>query len=335
MKYKVGLILTILGFILYTLFSKDKIEISQKTIEDRNISIAKEEVNNSTIPLKIKKSKPVVKQKTTNEVNETNETTVPKLCMKYKSGLLKWLHYKFDNQGRVITTIVDRNNDGKAEAKSSETYDDNGNLIKEIIETYQEREKLYGEDGRAYYSGNMQDIPTEIIEVTKEYDDENRLINNTSEENGLSERIHYEYNDKGDVVREINYRNDDLVRDYKVLYRYDKKGNIINRKYKIIESDNKPNIIDSLHTTKSYRYNKKNQLIEMLDSKYSWLTKYKYNKFGNVEEEKKYRPKFIRSDKMEEINRITYKYDKYGNLIEKKDSSGKILLQQKFGICGG
>ena len=328
-KYKIALILTILGFILYGLYSKDKVVISQKIIEDKNISIAKEEVNSSTIPLKIKKSKPVAKQKITNDVNETNETnetTVPKLCVKSMSGILSdfsqifhdfnqnGIQYELDNQGKVIATTIDINNDGKDDSKSLFTYDDNGNLINISTETYQEFKKFYDEDGTNYYTTEeFHDIPTEVSEVTKEYDDKNRLITDRFEENGFSRTTHYEYNDKGDVSREIDYENDEFIVDYMALNSYDKKGNLIYKKYKVIESVD----INMKYSIKAY-----------------CSTGYKYNEFGKVEEKKVYMPTFKGSDKLKEIAKITYKYDKYGNLIEVKNSSGRIILQKKFGICG-
>jgi hypothetical protein len=324
MKYKVGLILAILGLNTNSLFSKDNLEFFQK-----------------------------------NKMS----SSMPKLCLKYKkdSGML----YEFDIQGRVVSRSIDRNEDWKADSRDFFTYDGNGNVIKIITEVYQKPTlaKTNSSVTPVVYSyEKMRDIPTEIGKiVTKRYDEKNRLITEivdtpehllSGEERRYRFRKGYRYNNKGDVVNEIKYLNGDLMVEYKVLNSYDERGNLIHTQYRSVKIGEIP-FIETGHTEKSYWYNEKNQLIQMLDHGYRQLHKYRYNKFGKLEEEKIYRTKYKSMEIKQPAGDIIYKYDKYGNLVEKRDigyfvsigydkhgnliekrDTSRLILEQRFGICG-
>jgi len=318
MKYKVGLILAILGLNTNSLFSKDNLEFFQK-----------------------------------NKMS----SSMPKLCLKYKKdfGML----YEFDVQGRVVSRSIDLNKDWKADSRDFFTYDGNGNVIKIITKVYQKptlvkTDSLITPVVDSYEK--MRDIPTEISKiVTKRYDEKNRLITKIAEYFSKEHYIletRYRYNNKGDVINEIEYLNGDLVVEYKVLNSYDERGNLIHTQYRAVKIGEIP-FIETDHTEKSYWYNEKNQLIQMLDYGYRQLHQYRYNKFGQLKEEKVYRAKYKSMEIKQPAGDIIYKYDKYGNLVEKRDigyflsigydkhgnliekrDTSRLILEQRFGICG-
>ena len=254
--------------------------------------------------------------KTFKEKNETQEAL--KFCLKSKQGRFPWEKYTFDSQGRVTAVTRDRNRDGKIESKSFVSYDENGNLTDVTTETYS--------------SEKYQDILTQISEIHKEYDEENRLISEEFEENGFSRKKTYEYNEKNDLVRITTFRNGNIGLDVAVLNDYDEHGRLISKKFKYLYSDGKILSVNGEFTNKEYKYNEKGQLIEMKDPSYATVFKYIYNALGEKIKEETYLKTIDKGVHL--YGFITYKYDKYGNLIEKRNNYGDIVLKQEFGICG-
>ena len=293
--------------------------------EDKKVLLSKPMVE-KTVEKIVKKSKTAEHNVTKKIVEvakvfkEENKTQKPlKFCLKAKQDILSWRKNEFDSQGRLTAVIRDRNRDGKAESKSFFTYDENGNLTDTKTEIYQEGEEY-------------QNIPTEITELHKEYDEQNRLSSKEFEKNGFSTRETYEYNEKNDLVRITSFRNGNMSMDFAVLNDYDEHGRLISKKFKYLDSDGMTVDMSGKYAPKEYKYNEKGQLIEMKDPSFVRVFKYIYNELGEKIKEEIY---------LKTINRgvhlaswIIYKYDEYGNLIEKRDNDGRILLKEEFRICG-
>jgi hypothetical protein len=329
------IVLLLIVLILLNLCNEDS-PIENKKLE-------KEESNITSIPKNKEhqiKNKPIMVKKIEPKEDKHKEKVI-KYCLKDKKSVFSWEEYLFDTQGRIKTVTIDRNRDKKAESKSFFTYDENGNLIKVLTETYQEPEKIYSYDellkSELYSLGETQSIPTQTSEMIKEYDAENRVISESFEKDGFSRRVEYEYNEKGDLCREIIFWDDALIFDFKVENSYDKKGRLIKKEYKLIKRGETNDGVDVLdtggkHTSKEYLYNDKNQIVQMKDPSYARIFKYEYDTFGNRVKEKIYRTN-TEGEIIKEYNEIDYKYDKNHNLIETIDSQGNILLKQSFIEC--
>ena len=324
---------------------------------------------NTTVVKEVKTKKPIVHK--SNEQNETNETTPPKMCL---VGLEKiyfsFQSYTFDEFGHVKTVTTDRNKDGKPETKTFLSYDERGNLIKSFTERYQEPIIEISDEGYQYSSSNTgyQDIPTEIVgTTTMSYDEDNHLIDKIKENNSVLTKWHYGYDEQGNVNYKVFYMNDELIDEVQVINRYDKENHLLSVEHKFLQYSPKVLFHNGEFANYEYRYDKKGQLVKKIDPSYYRVFEYSYDESGYLIKEDSYRNKinqpnkylrhlntlYYKYDKLGHLIKIDsyrysihnpnknlqysdstyYKYDKYGNLIEESNSNGEILLKQRFEIC--
>ena len=343
----VGMVLLV--FVVLYLFEKDE----EALVIESNSTRVMEENQTITSPPQVKNILDITEE--IEKVEEQN-TTVPKLCLKYKIEDDAGEKYELDQLGRVKSITRDANGDGEVEHKEFRSYDEFGNLLKIETEIYQEIEKLYrvDEKGREYYRyGEYESIPTKKIEVSNSYDSQNRLTEQLIEYPTHSKQFIYEYDEHSEPIFVQIFVDDTLVAKYKGMHEYDEKGRLIHRKNQGIEvskeiiwltRQNPENLNEKIYT-----YNDINQIIHVEDLEYHRIFKYDYDEQGNKIRERTYRDRKYDYDEQgnkirertylerfsgKKYQDVLYKYDEYGNLLEKIDSNdGKILLKQEFGAC--
>lgn len=149
--------------------------------------------------------------------------------------------------------------------------------------------------------------------------------------------ILYKYDDKGDVIERCFYDQEGSV-DRKDIYKYDKKGNLIE-----IDTDN---MEGGLHNKRIYKYDNRGNMTYLYYNFPSDFMTYRYDDKGNMIEEREYlfskiRYKFVNKydDKGNRIERYeyspegrlkwktSYRYDDNNNLIEERDYDPKKLIK--------
>lgn len=202
-----------------------------------------------------------------------------------------------------------------------------------------------------------------LFRTTYKYDSKRNLTEKLIEEN-LHKNIFiinmwhsYMYDNKGNLIEESIYEYDSTLRE-KNTYKYDKKGNRIehykssNKKrgsklqeahsaiqnwkvtytYDINGNKIEENAIettDNISTKKTYKYDKKGNIVEFLSKlNNNTISKsiFKHDKKGNLIEWKI----FNTNGSLE--YKLTYKYDKENNLVESNEYSSEGSGLKKIGI---
>jgi hypothetical protein len=203
----------------------------------------------------------------------------------YDSNNNKKFVYYLDSVGNIIEELS-YDFEGRIYCKYSFKYDSKGNEIEEIC----------------YSSDDFSNL--KFNKITKEMVNEIDSADYSAlTKLGFHYFYEYKYHKNKIIYKLSHYESYDK----KTLYKYNNKGNLIEEIEYISDS--------SVYKKYNYKFNSKNQLIEFIsykgDSSIDYKETYQYNEKGDVILEVIYK-------KNNSINyQYKVKYDKYGNTIEK------------------
>ncbi len=255
----------------------------------------------------------------------------------------KETNYQYDNLNRetsVRKTLIDKDNNSKV-IETKKVYDWNGSVTTSIDGNGNSTSAVY--DSRGFLKSKT-NANGEVKGYY--YDLQGRLFEETANNNPDS-RIRYIYDNKGNVVAELNviYVNgEESTSTVKKAYKYDKKGNKIKELDAIgFAHGSGESLYEKINSGygREYEYDLNNQLIRVLDPedksknlKYTYIYEYdglgkkiketnsknhvftfEYNNLGDLISKKA-----MLNNKLVEIEK--YKYDLLGNVISKFDGNG-------------
>lgn len=152
--------------------------------------------------------------------------------------------YKYNSKGEKI------------ESSSFLIYDDGGNFNNKMIFTYNDKGNLIGWD--VYTTKNKINLQRKSI---YKYDDKgNQIENNMYTSKGIpAGKETYKYDEIGNITEQIYYNNDCKTIEKKLVFKYDKEGNVI------LKEQYQPTDKISKKWVYKYKYDKNNNWIERVD----------------------------------------------------------------------
>jgi len=201
--------------------------------------------------------------------------------------------------------------DYEAGYKSVYSYDEYGNEVKEVRETF---------DG------------TPVGTVVKEYDEQNRFVNGSyTNRSGMVEYTQsYRYDDNGNPIEWI-YITKNMGDQLVYTYEYDAKGRLlteilngsVSKQYTYIELDD-GGYQKRQNENRFWRYDKDGKLV-FASLSVTVKVEYTYNDVGNLMKE-------VRSERGELTYTITYEYDENGNntSVKKTTADGEETLVYEY-----
>lgn len=203
-------------------------------------------------------------------------------------------------------------------------YNEEKELTEKTTYTYNEKNKLIkkSKNGMSSWSIDYYYNQNNLLEkeVTENFDQNTKF------------KIGYKYDNKGNLIEILEFDNNDSIV-YKTINKYDKNSNLIDKirineiggeiktTYKYDSSGNK--IMSIGGVIHKYTYNKDKKLIKdasyRKNGKADGTTLYKYDKNSLVTE------KIILDEKLKEIYKTTYNYNINGNLFQLIQYDGKEI----------
>ena len=260
---------------------------------------------------------------------DDNNNLIEELLFYSKFGSEERVVYEYDEKGQCVEKQM-FNSKGESRYRFVKKYDDNGNVIEQLFynrsdttpniihRKYDAKGNLLDDGEGTFYKyddkGNVIEICVFgcdgdlLKKISYEYDDKGNLIKDCCFDsfNETYDSTKCTYNDKGKKIESVVCSYDvegNWLCISKLKLKYDKKGRLITKRYRLSKSD------DSYHM----RYYKET---------------FKYDKNGNKVEHRSYaaddNKKIVYEDEIE-----IFKYDDIGNLIEYKMKYGKELYAEE------
>ena len=307
------IVIVLVIFVFIRLEDKEERVNTIEKIESKKTKVEaeKKEKNPINTHASVEK-KTLTTEKNISKENNLTEIKELKFCKKTMKTSFKNKKYILNNKGEIESIENYNKSNGELESISYITYDDNGNVLKSVMKD---------QNGEVTYT------------IENEYNSDNKIISKrrSYDKEGGSNFVTFEYNDRGDLIREVIYIDGELKADIDVVYTYDENGMLKSKYYKRnLETDLL--LVDPKYLTREYKYNKKGDKLEEYIPGYQELIKYEYDKNSRIIKEVSFITDRNRKIK-KEYNTIWYTYDKNGNLIKKIDSDGDILFQAEYELC--
>lgn len=289
---------------------EERVNVIKKVeLKETEKEMEKKEKNPISTHASVEK-KTLTTEKNVSEENNLTEMKELKFCKKIMKTSFKNRKYILNNKGKIESIENYNDSDGELNSISYMTYDDNGNVLKSVIK-------------------DSNSGLTHTIE--NEYNSDNKRISRSYNKEESSSFVTFEYNDRGDLAKEVIYIDGELKADTDVVYTYDENGMLKSKRYKRnLETNlllNSPRYL-----AREYKYNKKGNKLEEYIPDYQQLIKYEYDENSKIIKEVSFSTDENRKIK-EEQNTIWYTYDKNGNLIEKIDRDGYIFFESEYELC--
>lgn len=194
------------------------------------------------------------------EEYDTNDNLLSSTCYDENGNMASQYTHTYDELQREVTDsmyLVDETGE-ITNTLWENIYDEQGNLIR-VLEhedgrTYVAEENTYNDAGKrirsvAYPDSDGFGNPISVSEYT--YDEDGRLIIQSTDYNIIYSNMttEYEYDQEGNIAREITYEDGEAFFDYS--YKYDSDGNLLEEIDTYYQNGNET----QTQTTYTYEYN--------------------------------------------------------------------------------